>query len=173
MKKLGFRKGLFGFNCDDVVEYIDKNHKLFEDKKSEYESKIDSLENKLEESRKQAEYLSAQLDGYIKKEKEIDEMAERISEIYLTSKISAEAILKNVEKNKALVDKLVNDNICAVNSADEKLAELKAELNGKVSDFNENMETIKQGISDTAKTLEKNNKEIAEFEKIYRDAKDL
>ena len=33
---IGFRKSLFGFNCDEVLEYVQKTHKAFTEKEIVY-----------------------------------------------------------------------------------------------------------------------------------------
>ena len=42
---VGFRKSFLGFNCDDVIEYIQNSHKKFSEKENELNQKIDSLDN--------------------------------------------------------------------------------------------------------------------------------
>ena len=44
----GFRKSLFGFNSQDVMEYIEKTHKAFSQKENDLNSKIDELDSLLE-----------------------------------------------------------------------------------------------------------------------------
>ena len=46
----GFKKSLFGFNCDEVVAYIEKAHKTFKEKELLLNEKIDSLSSELKES---------------------------------------------------------------------------------------------------------------------------
>ena len=40
---IGFRKSLFGFNCDDVLEYVQKTHKAFTEKEIVLNEKIEDL----------------------------------------------------------------------------------------------------------------------------------
>ena len=76
--RIGFRKSLFGFNCDDVIKYVEKTHENF---------KIKS-----DELTRQTNELSAQLnltkDAY---DKLLDE---KIYELYGISTIEREEIEK-------------------------------------------------------------------------------
>ena len=40
-----FRKSLFGFNCDDVVEYVEKTHKAYTEKEIELKEQIEDLKS--------------------------------------------------------------------------------------------------------------------------------
>ena len=45
---VGFRKSLFGFNCDDVISYIERSQKSFTEKQKELSEKVTSLAAELE-----------------------------------------------------------------------------------------------------------------------------
>ena len=44
---VGFRKSLFGFNCDDVMKYIEKTHKSFAQKEATLKEQAEDLDTAL------------------------------------------------------------------------------------------------------------------------------
>ena len=51
---VGFRKSLFGFNCNDVIDYIEKAQKRFKIKADALSKTADELSQKLDASQKYA-----------------------------------------------------------------------------------------------------------------------
>ena len=41
---VGFRKSLLGFNCEDVMSYIEKSHQAFSKKEKDFNAKIEELD---------------------------------------------------------------------------------------------------------------------------------
>ena len=56
---IGFRKSLFGFNCDDVMSYIENAHKQFAEKETLLNEKIADLDNTLSDVNAQLENIKA------------------------------------------------------------------------------------------------------------------
>ena len=57
---IGFKKSLFGFNREDVFNYIENTHKAFKDKEDTLNKKIDELNSDLKLSKQQEEKLLAE-----------------------------------------------------------------------------------------------------------------
>ena len=72
---VGFRKSLFGFNSQDVIEYIDRNHREFSKKEETLNSKIEELKNLLDASKEEQRKL----------EEEMDEVQQGITKICQTA----------------------------------------------------------------------------------------
>ena len=89
---VGFRKSLFGFNCDDVIEYIQTSHKKFSQKENELNEKIDSLDAtitsvnaQLEDVKASKAIVEAQLKEYTDKYDEIERLSQNIGKLYLVA----------------------------------------------------------------------------------------
>ena len=85
---VGFRKSLFGFNCDDVMQYIEKTHKTFKDKQTELTEQVEELNEKLNLSREDYASVSAekdrialQLKEFTDKYDEIQRLSENIGKL--------------------------------------------------------------------------------------------
>ncbi len=170
--KIGFKKSLFGFNCNEVIDYIKSSNQRFNDEKEKYQIAIDSLNKKIKSNEESIEFLSAQLETYIEKEAQINELAQKMSELYLTSKITAEEVLKNAEANKNQVNELVNMNLVSVSNANKELENIESELDNSVAEFNSLVRELKLNLENTKQDLAKRNKEIESFEEEFIKVKD-
>ena len=92
----GFRRSLFGFNTDDVLEYIEKTHKSFSKKQDALNQKADSLAKDLELSKEQYDNLMAEkaivdekLNAFVEKYEEIEKLSENIGKLYLVAQANA------------------------------------------------------------------------------------
>ncbi|MBR4761421.1 MAG: hypothetical protein IK086_02140, partial [Clostridia bacterium] len=57
---VGFRKSLFGFNCDDVVSYVEKTHKAFTEKEIVLNEQIEDLKSENSSIREQIAAITAE-----------------------------------------------------------------------------------------------------------------
>lgn len=167
--KLGFKKSIFGFNCNEVIGYIKKNHELFIETKEKYEEEIKQLKSKIDSQEHSISFLSSELDKYVEKEAEINELAEKIAEMYLVSKSGAEAILQNAVDNKIQSEKLVESNLEAVTNANNTLENLETELSQTVETFNKKVESLKQNLSETKQDLKLRNEDSEGFQKVFQE----
>ena len=102
----GFRRSLFGFNTDDVLEYIEKTHKSFSKKQNALNEKAENLANELSLSKEQYENLMAEkavvdekLNAFMAKYDEIEKLSENIGKLYLVAQANAQAIMSSSEEN--------------------------------------------------------------------------
>ena len=45
---VGFKKSLFGFNCDDVMQYIERSQKSFAEKEKDLANQVEELSKSLD-----------------------------------------------------------------------------------------------------------------------------
>ena len=102
----GFRRSLFGFNSDDVLEYIEKTHKSFSKKQNALNEKAESLANERSLSKEQYENLMAEkavvdekLNAFMAKYDEIEKLSENIGKLYLVAQANAQAVMSSSEEN--------------------------------------------------------------------------
>ena len=93
---VGFRKSLFGFNSDDVLNYINESHKKFSEKENELNQKIESLDetlaklnSQLEDVKAAKENVEIQLKEYTDKYDEIERLSQSIGKLYLVAQSNA------------------------------------------------------------------------------------
>ena len=152
---VGFRKSLFGFNCDDVISYIERSQKSFTEKQKELSEKVTSLAAELELSGEnykaleaEKEQISKKLADFNDKYEEIERLSENIGKLYLVAQANALAIMANSKKNAELSQSEVSKNLSTIDEAHKSLDELKksiaktsgefmAELDGLIESLNE------------------------------------
>lgn len=176
---VGFKKSLFGFNCDDVMQYIERSQKSFAEKEKELSEQVDTLSRDLDLSNEnyrklnaEKEIIAKKLADFSEKYEEIERLSENIGKLYLVAQANAQAIMENSEKNSRLANKEVEKNLSAINDAHDSLDSLKktvrqtsdeflSEIDALVSSLNETREAISANI--TADEEHKN-----QFDEVYR-----
>ena len=177
---VGFRKSLFGFNCDDVIEYVQGSHKKFSEKEKELNAKIDNLDNtittvnaQLEDVKNAKAAVEAQLKEYTDKYDEIERLSQNIGKLYLVAQANAKSIMQNSTENRDIANREVEKNLHSIDNAHEQLAALKAEIMQTSNDFISKVDTLVTSLATARKQVSGNNadnRELAEqFENLFAD----
>ena len=175
---VGFRKSFLGFNCDDVIEYIQNSHKKFSEKENELNQKIDSLDNtianintQLEEVKSAKAVVEAQLKEYTDKYDEIERLSQNIGKLYLVAQANAKSIMQNSAENRDITNREVEKNLHSIDNAHEQLAALKAEIMQTSNDFVAKVDSLVTSLSTAREQVnQKNidNRELAkQFENLF------
>ena len=176
---VGFRKSLFGFNSQDVIEYIDRNHREFSKKEEILNSKIEELKNLLdaskEEQRKLEEEkreLDIKLNSFTEKYEDIERLSENIGKLYLVAQSNAQAIMRNAEEEAASAKEEVNRNLISIDEAHEALALLRSDIIKTSEDFSAKVQTLVESLSNTrekiAESVDDTISHKENFEKVYK-----
>ncbi|MEE1161566.1 MAG: hypothetical protein U0K70_05860 [Acutalibacteraceae bacterium] len=162
---VGFRKSLFGFNCDDVMKYIERSQKSFAEKEKDLTNQVEELSKSLDLSNEnyrklndEKELIAKKLADFSEKYEEIERLSENIGKLYLVAQANAQAIMANSEENANLANSEVEKNLSAINDAHESLDSLRksviqtsneflCEIDGLISSLNETKETIAANIA--------------------------
>lgn len=173
---LGFRKSLFGFNCDDVLSYIEKTHKNYTEKEIILNEKIEdlqtesnSLKEQLIELTKEKAEIEAKLKEFTDKYEEMERLSKNIGKLYLVAKSNAEAIMKEANECADVSRKEVEKNINSIGGAHSKLADVKESIVNTSAQFVKDIDTLTKSLDDARSTIENHNLEIAKSEEDYRE----
>ncbi len=177
---VGFRKSLLGFNCDDVINYIQESHKKFSAKEAELNSKIENLDqtiamvnNQLNEVMTAKAAVEAQLKEYTDKQDEIERLSQNIGRLYLVAQANAKSIMQNSTENRDITNREVEKNLNSIDTAHEQLAALKAEIMQTSNEFMSRVDSLVSSLATAReKVTQKNadNRELAEqFENLFAD----
>lgn len=175
---VGFRKSLFGFNCDDVITYIQKMHKSFAKKTDMLNEKADSLAKELDLSKEDYEKLMAEkaivdqkLNAFNEKYEEIERLSDNIGKLYLVAQANAQAIMANSQKNADLSVAEVEKNLSTIDDAHESLDTLRQSIIKTSEDFVNEVNTLLQSLDETKEKITQNtqNSEQAKehFDAVY------
>lgn len=175
----GFRKSLFGFNSQDVMEYIEKTHKAFSQKENDLNSKIDELDSLLETSKaeqKKLETEKAELDrklnSFTEKYEEIERLSENIGKLYLVAQSNAQAIMNNAQNEARITEEEVSRNIVSIDETHDALAELRSDILRTSQEFSSKVDTLISSLNTAREKIATEREETINltenFQKIYK-----
>ncbi len=175
---IGFRKSLFGFNCNDVLEYIEKTHRKFKNKADALTQKTEELKEELNLSKENYEKLleekniiSEKLDAFTQKADEIERLSENIGKLYLVSQANAQAIMSNAEESSSLAKSEVEKNLSAIDEAHISLEALRNNITKTSDDFIKEVDNLLNSLNTTREQITANTKNCEEatedFKAVY------
>ncbi len=176
----GFRKSMFGFNCADVMHYIEESHKnaaqkqaLLEEKLSSVEGANEQLKSELSATKTEKEQIERQLKEYTDKYDEIERLSQNIGKLYLVAQSNARAIMNSSAENREAARREVESNIESIDSAHTSLGEIRTKMIETSNEFVARLEQLMSSLSATRDTLDladgESEKKINEFESLYSE----
>lgn len=173
---VGFRRGLFGFNCDDVVEYIEKAQSNFKKKEADLNNQVESLSKDLKESKEicaklnvEKDIISAKLKEFTDKYEEIERLSENIGKLYLVAQANAKAIMENSQNNSVMASAEVEKNIVSIDEAHVSLTELRKNILSTTEGFVNEVDELILSLNKTKEQIA-NNKDAETEAKNQFDA---
>lgn len=161
----GFRKSLFGFNTEDVLEYINKTHRNFSKKETEFNDKIADLEKEITLSKQNFENLAKEkaaleieLAAFRSKQDEIRLISENIGKLYLVAQANAKAVMNSSVENAELVNKETQKNMEVLSEAHLSLDSLQEEIKQTTESFVTQMEELLASLNNTKNQISENRK---------------
>ncbi|MBO5322349.1 MAG: hypothetical protein J6B22_07110 [Clostridia bacterium] len=153
---IGFRKSLFGYNQDDVIEYIKKLHNNFKDKEQTFKDDISALEEKVnalvgneEKLNHENRELNAKLDEFNAKKAEMERLSENIGKLYLVANTNANTIMSNAEESSKLAESEINKNVSAIEETHIALNSLRDSVNETAQNFTNEISALIESLEDT------------------------
>ncbi len=160
---IGFRKSLLGFNCNDVIEYIEKTHKTFISKEKSLNTKVEGLLTKLASSKAQEQLLleqnaelSKKLDEFNAKYDEIERLSENIGKLYLVAQSNAKTIMDNSQNSAQISLAEVERNLYSIDQAHESLKELRQSIAKTSEDFVGEVNKLLSSLNETREQIAAN-----------------
>ncbi len=174
----GFRKSLFGFNCEDVMEYIEKSQKNFTEREKDLSEQVEKLSSELELSNdnyrklnEEKETISKKLEEFNEKYEEIGRLSENIGKLYLVAQANARAIMANSEKNAGLAAAQVQKNLSTLEEAHTSLDELKKNIVKTTDEFVGEVDALISSLNDAREQISSNTVAAlgskAQFDEVY------
>lgn len=175
----GFRKSLFGFNSQDVIEYIDRTHRSFAKKENELNENINQLKSLLKASEKEQQKLenekaelNRKIDSFNEKYDEIERLSENIGKLYLVAQSNAQAIINNAKEEARITEEEVKRNIASIDETHETLAELRSDIIKTSQEFSAKVDSLVSSLSTAREKISADINENLDysdnFEKIYK-----
>ena len=174
----GFRKSFLGFNCDDVVNYIQNAQAKYNKRENELKLEIEENEKKLAEQNSRIDslieennVLKAELEGFRSRCDEIEQLSLSIGKLYLVSQNSA----KNIINYSVISSKQANDevfkNIDCIENAHSSLEDIKENIRKTAEDFIRELDSLTASLDSTKQDLiernENSNRSLEEFTEMF------
>ena len=174
---IGFRKSLFGFNCDDVIKYVEKIHSTFKSKSDELTKQTNELSAQLNLTKDaydkllaEKNQISEQLNAFTEKAAEIERLSESIGKLYLVSQANAKVLMSNAEESTNIAKTEVEKNLSAIDEAHISLNELRRNIQKTSDDFIKEVDVLLGSLDATREQITKNfetsNIAVEDFESI-------
>lgn len=175
---VGFRKSLLGFNCEDVMSYIEKSHQAFSKKEKDFNAKIEELDgviknvtNELENLKNAKAEVEAELKAYTDKREEIERLSQNIGKLYLVAQSNAQAVMKNSDESRALAESEIARNLDSIDAAHQSLDDIKEKVLKTSNDFIGQVEELLSSLNETKEIIEQkrisSEEHAASFENLY------
>ena len=161
---VGFRKSLFGYNQDDVIEYVKKLHNNFSLKEDTFKKQLADLENKINSLNKdlavlenEKASLSEKLSEYNAKKSEMDRLSENIGKLYMVSQANAKTIMANAEENSKIANMEIEKNVSAIEETHKALEGLKQSINETSQNFTKEVESLMRSLEEAKEKFSADN----------------
>lgn len=161
---VGFRKSLFGYNQDDVIEYVKKLHNNFSLKEDSFKKQLADLENKINSLNKdlavlenEKASLSEKLSEYNAKKSEMDRLSENIGKLYMVSQANAKTIMANAEENSKIANMEIEKNVSAIEETHKALEGLKQSINETSQNFTKEVESLMHSLEEAKEKFSSDN----------------
>ena len=161
---VGFRKSLFGYNQDDVIEYVKKLHNNFSLKEDSFKKQLADLENKINSLNKdlavlenEKASLSEKLSEYNTKKSEMDRLSENIGKLYMVSQANAKTIMANAEENSKIANMEIEKNVSAIEETHKALEGLKQSINETSQNFTKEVESLMRSLEEAKEKFSADN----------------
>lgn len=162
----GFRKSLFGFNQNDVIEYVKKLHTSFSEKEADFKKQISDLDGKISSLLSQQEklivektQLNSKLEEFEAKRAEMERLSENIGKLYLVAQTNAKTIMTNAEENSKKTDEEIARNISAIEETHTALENLKKSITETAENYSKEVINLIQSLEETKDKLSADSKE--------------
>ena len=180
-----FRTGFFGFNKDDVLNYVHKKDTELKALSNELNEKIEKLNkqlNTLEQKHKDAlitvasisaenNALKARANEVENQAAELENLSSKIGKLYLMSKSTAKTMVDNAEENLAISNKQTEENIRSIETTQESLKEIIAKVLASSEEFANSLDSLNQSLENAKGQITDNNEGSVhvseEFAELY------
>ena len=160
---VGFRKSLLGFNCDDVMKYIENAQRTHAENEVALNKKIDELngsiavlEKNISSVSAERDEIAAQLKEFNMKYEEIDRLSQNIGKLYLVAQSNAQAIINNSAESSLLAAAEIEKNISAISETQASLDDIRREMMEISNSFSTKLEELSASLTQTRDKITEN-----------------
>ena len=173
---IGFRKSLFGFNSNDVVEYINKTHKKFAQKEKHFLESIDKLNKSLDEAKAEQEAIRLEKIELDKKINEFNTKNEELEKLYINTQklndialINSQKIIENSENTYKSALEEAEKNLYSIEEVHNSLLELRESILQTSKDFSDEVDKLIKNLNETKEKISINSQNAQTAKEEYEE----
>ncbi len=178
-----FRTGVFGFNRNDVLEYIHKKDAEMKIKAASLEGKIRALEEELAslksdfneavknntELSEENARLAVTVSEYKAREDEIESLGRKIGKLYLVSKSSAKSIVDRAEENAEIITEQANIRLANIEQTEESLHNITKQIVSASEKYVKELNVIETSLAEAKDIISEKNAERVRISEEFSD----
>lgn len=178
-----FRSAVFGFNRNDVLEYIHKKDAEMKIHSASLKDKIKALEEELASVKadlntankenaglsKDNLELRAHLDEYKAREDEIESLSRKIGKLYLVSKSSAKSIVDRAEENAEIITEQANIRLANIEKTEVSLHEITKQIVSASEKYVKELNLIETSLIEAKEIISEKNAERVRISEEFSD----
>ncbi len=153
----GFRRSLFGFNSEDVLNFVNNLQKEHAGKTQQLNQQIESLNQTVSTMQDENVTLQAERDGLAEqiqafhdKFEEIERLAQNIGKLYLIAQNSSRSIMENTNESRALAQSEIDKNLDVLSETQAAIENIRIQMQEMSQRFSLEMEKLNTSLG-TAK----------------------
>ena len=174
----GFRKSFLGFNCDDVIKYIEASQAKHTRREDDLKATISDLEERLNKAladikalSEQNASLTAEINEFKSRSAEIEQLSASIGKLYMVSQNSAKNIINNSVESSRIANEEISKNIDSIDCAHTSLAYIRENMEKTANEFVENVNALCNSLENAKNTIAERSsdseKQLEEFNAIF------
>ncbi|MBO4693305.1 MAG: hypothetical protein J5659_02780 [Clostridia bacterium] len=173
---VGFRKSLFGFNCDDVTAYVEKTHRDYSQREIELKEQIEDLKSEINSTKALLASTSAEkaeaeakLKVFTDKCEDMERLSKNIGKLYLVAKSNAKTVMDEAEKSAEISRREAQKNIASIMSAHRSLSGVKEDIVNTSAKFAKDIDSLGKSLYEARDRIERHEAAVVNSEEDYRE----
>ncbi len=175
---LGFRKSLFGYNCEEVYEYIHsetlQNKQIVDTLNNDLRKKASEIEEHLSvisQLQSEIDVLKNDVALYKDKYDEVKNLSDNIGKLYIVAQSNAKSIMQAADNAKQAAQTEIQQNLNAIDTANDSINNIKLRFEELCREFSDNVDSLNASLIQTKQLIENSNSETETtaqgFESFY------
>ncbi|MEE0946583.1 MAG: hypothetical protein U0M42_07165 [Acutalibacteraceae bacterium] len=160
-----FRKSLFGFNTDDVLNYISLSDAAAKKKLSILEKEIDSLNAKIKSLEEENCKLNEIAEEYNSQKDAINLMTENTARIYMAAKATSKLMIDNANQSRAIIEQANSARLDTISNVQSAMDGIRENISSTCKNYCDEVESLCSDL-ETLKNTIAENKEKSEAANI-------
>ncbi len=155
----GFRSSFFGFNKEDVMNYIKSSKEENNKKINALNTQLNNTNKKNDELTSLNEELKSKIAEFTAKQDEIERLSQSIAKMHIIASANAKSVIEKSAENMALSQQQVDSNIKCADDAAAALADIRSKLTECCGEFCNKIDTLTFSLDEIKSNIDENSRD--------------